>query len=94
VNLEHICAQRVRRRGICLAPCANGHVERRTRAQRGQQVQANELAKAALERVPIYHRMLMPRHDDPNTGKPERGSENSRIEVHGPNSLPLSNDGL
>ena len=72
------------------------------RAKRGQQVKPRQLAKAALEQIPIDCRMLMPGHDDPNTrrrrrlvrGNAERGSVDPDIEMHGPNSLPLSNDGL
>jgi hypothetical protein len=38
--------------------------------------------------------VLVKRHHDPNTRIVERGSEDAHIEVHGPDSLPLSNDGL
>ena len=36
----------------------------------------------------------MTRNDDPHSRKCERGSEDADVEMHGPNSLPLSNDGL
>jgi hypothetical protein len=94
VNHEHIRAECIHRRGVRLAPSANGDVDRRSYPKRRQQVHANELAKSALEHVPIDRRVRMEWDDDPDAGKSERGSENSRIEVHGPNSLPLSNDGL
>jgi hypothetical protein len=38
--------------------------------------------------------MLVLGHDDSNTGTIKRGSEQTDVEVHGPNSLPLSDDGL
>jgi hypothetical protein len=38
--------------------------------------------------------MSVPRNHDSNTRMRERGSEGSDIEVRGPNSLPLSNNGL
>jgi hypothetical protein len=38
--------------------------------------------------------MLVSRHDDANARNAERGSEDPDIEMYGPNSLPLSNDGL
>jgi hypothetical protein len=94
VNLEHIRPQRVHRCGIRLAARANGNVERIARPECREQVHAHELAQLALERVSIDGRMLVSRHDEPDTRKSERGSEKPRIEVHGPNSLPLSNHGL
>jgi hypothetical protein len=38
--------------------------------------------------------MLVPRDDDSHAGKSERGSEDTSIEMRGPNSLPLSKNGL
>jgi hypothetical protein len=38
--------------------------------------------------------MLVFGHHNANPRSAERGSEDSDIEMHGPNSLPLSNDGL
>jgi hypothetical protein len=38
--------------------------------------------------------VLMQGNDDPDAGKTKRGSEDPDVEVRGPNSLPLSNDGL
>jgi hypothetical protein len=34
------------------------------------------------------------RNHDPYAGKCERGSEDAHVEMRGPNSLPLTNDGL
>ena len=93
-NFEHIGAQRVERCGVCLAPSPNSEVERRSGSERRKQIDPHELAQPPLERVPIHGRMLVARHHDSNTGKSERGSEHACVEMHGPNSLPLSNDGL
>jgi hypothetical protein len=38
--------------------------------------------------------VLVTRHDNPDSRRAERGSEDPDIEMCGPNSLPLSNDGL
>jgi len=38
--------------------------------------------------------MPVARNDNPNARMSKRGSEGSDIEVHGPNSLPLSNNSL
>jgi hypothetical protein len=94
LNLEHIRSQGVRRRCICLAARTNGDVEPGARPECREQVQTHELAQPPLECVAIDRRMLVSRHDNPYAWKSERGSEDSRIEVHGPNSLPLSNHGL
>ena len=90
----NIGAQRVERGGVRFAARANDDVERRVRAQRGQQTETRELAQATLEPVAIDGGVLMARHDDPDTGKGERGSLDPDIEVCGPNALPLSNDAL
>lgn len=63
-------------------------------AKHRQQLQANELAKAPLEAVAIDGGVLVTRHDDPDAGNAKRGSEDPDIEMYGPDSLPLSNDGL
>ena len=36
----------------------------------------------------------MSRHDDPDTRRAKRGGDDPDVQVRGPNSLPLSNDGL
>lgn len=94
MDLEHIGAQQLERRRVRFAPRANGDIQRRPQSKRRQQVYAHELAEPTLERVPIDRRVLVKRNDDSNTRKSERGSEDASIEMHGPNSLPLSNDGL
>jgi hypothetical protein len=59
-----------------------------------QQLDADQFAKTALESVSIHRRVSVTRNDDANARMRERGSEGSDIEMHGPNSLPLSNDSL
>lgn len=94
MNCEHVRPERIHRGDIRLPARADRDVERRTRAERREQRQPHELAQPALERIAIDRRVLVSRHDDAHTRKLERGSENPCIEVHGPNSPPLSNDGL
>jgi hypothetical protein len=38
--------------------------------------------------------VLVSRHNDSNSATIERGSEHADVEMDGPNSLPLSDDGL
>jgi hypothetical protein len=96
----HVRSQCVERRGVRVVPRANGDVDRRLRsrrargAQRRQELDAHELPEAALEAIAIDGGVLVTRHDDPDARRAERGSEDPDIEMHGPNSLPLSNDGL
>jgi hypothetical protein len=90
----HVRAQRVKRRGVRVVSRADGEVDRLLRSQRRQQLHADDLAEAALETVTIDGGVLVTRHDDPDARRAERGSEDPDIEMHGPNSLPLSNDGL
>lgn len=59
-----------------------------------EQLEAHELAQAPLEPVSMDSRMLMPRHDDADPRELERGSGGSDVQMHGPNALPLANDGL
>ena len=75
-------------------PRPNRDVEWRSFAERGQQLDAHDLAQPALEPVTIDSGMLMKRHDDSDARRAKRGSEDPDIEMRGPNSLPLSNDGL
>ena len=80
---------------ICVARRAYGHVERGgSCSERWKQLDPHELAKPPFETVSIHGGMLMTRHHDPNARRGKRGSEDPDIEVHGPNSLPLSNDSL
>jgi hypothetical protein len=98
VTRERIESMSVRNASIVdrirLTPSANRDVHCRDPTYRREQLEARELSQAALESVPIDGRVLMTRHDDSDARKSERGSENPHVEVHGPNSLPLSNDGL
>lgn len=93
-NRTDVGAQRARRGRIRLAPSTNRDVDCRDPTHGREQLEARELAQTPLESVAIDGRVLMTRHDDSDTRKSERGSENPHVEVHGPNSLPLSNDGL
>jgi hypothetical protein len=78
---------------ICLAARANGNVGRPV-TERWQEFDSSELTQPTLESIAVDRGVLMTRHDDPDTRKTERGSEDSDIEIRGPNSLPLSNDVL
>lgn len=93
------CAQIRLKRGVLgavgMAGCAHEHVESGAlHAKQWKQLGPHELAKPPLQAVSIHGRMMMARHDDPDARESKRGSENPDIEMHGPNSLPLSNDGL
>ena len=95
MNREHVGAQQRRRRLHTLRAARESRRRAAGRARSdGQQLDAHELAQPALEPVAIDGRVLMTRNDDPHARKFERGSEDADIEMHGPNSLPLSNDGL
>jgi hypothetical protein len=59
-----------------------------------EQLQAHELAQSSLEAVSIDGGVLVPRHDDADARELERGSGGSDVQMHGPNALPLANDGL
>jgi hypothetical protein len=89
-----IGAEQIDRDPVCLSTCTNSDVERGGRPQRREQLDACELAQSSLEFVAIDCRVLVAWHHDSNARKTERGSENPHIEVHGSNSLPLSNDVL
>jgi hypothetical protein len=93
-NRLNVGAKRVDGRLVGLVACTNGDVERGELAQRGQQRDARDLAKPSLEPVAIDGGVLVTRHDDPDARRTKRGSTDPDIEVHGPNSLPLSNDSL
>lgn len=93
-NREHIRLERGPACGIGLASGSNGDVDCGSETKAREQVHANEFTEAAPESVAINRRVLMPRNDDPDARKAERGSEDSGVEMHRPNSLPLSNDGL
>jgi hypothetical protein len=91
---EHIRLERGPACGICLSSRSDGDVDCGSDAKGREQIHPNELAEPALECVAIHGRVLMARDDDPDARKAERGSEDPGIEMHRPNSLPLSNDGL
>src|ERR1043166_1917408 len=87
VDAECIDARTVR-----LAPGAERDVERRSLAQRGQELAPHELAEPALEPVPVDCRMVMSRHDQADAWICERGSCYPDVEMGCPDSLPLAND--
>jgi hypothetical protein len=93
-NREHIRLERGPACGIGFASRSNGDVDWSSETKTRKQVDANKLTEPAPESVAINRRVLMPRNDDPDARKAERGSEDSGVEMHRPNSLPLSNDGL
>ena len=59
-----------------------------------QQFEPHDFAHPSLELVAVDGRMAVPRNDQADSWRPERGSEMSDVEVTTPKSLPLSNDGL
>jgi hypothetical protein len=87
-------AKRIEHGSISFAAGSNGDVDSSRRSHYRQQLNARKLAEAALEPVSIHCRVLMTRNHDPDARNAERGSEDPDIEMNGPNSLPLSNDGL
>ena len=89
----HVAAKRVERGSIRFAARSNGDVDGR-RSDDRQKLQTRKLAEAAFEPVTIDCRVLMTRNHDPDARNAKRGSKDPDIEMNGPNSLPLSNDGL
>ena len=94
LNEEYIGPQRVDVGSVRVGTRANRDVEHESAAQRGEQLDTHELAQPALEPVAVHCGVSMTRNHDTNSRKCERGSEDAHIEVRGPNSLPLANDGL
>ncbi len=94
LNGHHVVAERVHRCVVRLFPRANAYVERRKRPEHGQELDPDQLSQSSLELIAIDRRMPVQRNDDSYAGKTKRGSQNADIEVLGPNSLPLSSDGL
>ena len=90
----HVRPECLERRSIRLASGANDDVQWRMVPKHRQELDSNQLAKPSLEAVAVDGGMRVTRHHDPHAGNGERGSESSDIEMHGPNSLPLSNDSL
>jgi hypothetical protein len=89
-----VVSQRRKLGRIRFTPRANRDVRRRRLRENRQQLDAHELAKSPLEPIPVHGGLAVPGNDDTNARMSERGSEGSDIEMHGPNSLPLSNDRL
>ncbi len=72
---------------------ADGDIDSGALAQHWLKLHAYELAEPALEPVSLHGGVLMLRHDDSDARMIERGSKYPDVEVRGPDSLPLSNDG-
>ncbi|HWT44632.1 MAG TPA: hypothetical protein VN085_01650 [Vicinamibacterales bacterium] len=64
------------------------------RPERRQQLGANQLSKAALETIAVHGGVVVARYDNADARMNERGSDDPDVEMFGPDSLPLSNDGL
>lgn len=58
-------------------------------APAGQDVLPNDFAQPALQSVAVHRRLTMPRHDDADSRKAERGSARPDREVPGPYDFPL-----
>jgi hypothetical protein len=91
---DDVNAQRIELGIVGLAPSTNGDVECRTVAEGRQQFRSRELTEPTLQSVAIDCGVMMTRHDDPDARKTKRGSVDPDIEMHGPDSLPLSKDDL
>jgi hypothetical protein len=94
LNEQYICPQRGEGGRIRVSPSANRHVHGGPLAQIRQELDAHELAQPPLESVAINGRLMVTWYDNSDSRKCERGSEDSHVEMCGPNSLPLANDGL
>ena len=94
LNEQYISTQRLDVGCIRVRACADRDVHHRARAQHGKQVNAHKLTQPALEPVAIHCGVFVTRNHDPYSRKRERGSEDAHVEMRGPNSLPLTNDGL
>jgi hypothetical protein len=86
--------QPLERGRVRLATGANRYVDRLAFVEAREQFHPSELAQLALEAVSIHGALLMTRNHDAYARKTERGSADAHVEMHGPNSLPLSNDDL
>jgi hypothetical protein len=94
LNREHVGAQCIETSPICIGSTSNSHVDWRTLAKCREQFGPHELAQPSLQSVAIDGRVVVERNHDPDARSGERGSEDTDVEVNGPNSLPLSNDRL
>jgi hypothetical protein len=93
-NGDHVRSQSVDRGGVRLASRANGEIDGGLFAKRRKKFDTHELSQAPFQSIAIDGRALMARDNDTNAWKLERGSDDPDIEMYGPNTLPLSNDGL
>jgi len=93
-NRQDVQPEPVERCGVGFSACANRDVDRRLTGERREQLRANELAKTTLETIAIHGGVVVAWDDDADARMNERGSEDPDVEVPGPDSLPLSNDGL
>jgi len=93
-NHHHVDPERADRSRVCFAPSTNRDIQRGSLTKRREQFQPDQLAQPAFEPVSIDRRLLMSWNHDRNPWKRERGSEDPHVEMRGPNSLPLANDGL
>jgi len=73
-------------------PRADCHVTRFHCAQSGQELETHELAKPSLHAIASNRAVLVSRNHDRDPCMTKRGSEDSDVEVRGPNPPPLSND--
>jgi hypothetical protein len=93
-NRQNIGSKRFRSGRVRLVAGTDGDVDGGLNPKRWQKLEPDELAQPSLEPIAIYRGVLVPGHDDADARSAKRGSENPDVEVHGPNSLPLLNDGL
>lgn len=94
LNRVYVVAQPFRWRAVRFVSRPNRNVHWRLVPQRRQQLDTHDFTKPPFEPISIDRGMLMPRHDDSYTRRGERGGDYPDIEMRGPNSLPLSYDGL
>ena len=94
LNEQYISPQSVEVRAVRVGTSADRDVDHRAGTKGGQQLDTHELAQPTLEPIAIDCGMAVARHDNPDSRKCERGSEDTHVEVCGPDSLPLTKDGL
>ena len=73
-------------------PRADGNVTWLEPVQRGKKLETHKLAKPSLHAIASNGAVLVPRNHDRDPCMTKRGSEDSDVEVRGPNPPPLSND--
>jgi hypothetical protein len=94
LNREHVGAQGIESSAVGIGSASDRDIDRGALTKHGKQFGTHELAQPALESVAIDRRVLVPGYDDADARSGKRGSKDPDVEVHGPNSLPLSNDRL